>query len=682
MGKKRENKDSDLEKWVTAETKGYVDPNAQPPKGISRRRALSVIGAGGAVGVGLLAGQDLWLDPITNRRRRRRRPGRVTTTTTQPPATSPSTSPPTTEPPPPPVLWSSPGAWDGGQIPGPDDIAVVKRPITLDIDTQVAGVQIEPSGQLIYDPAASHTLASEGNVVVHGLLQMRPANAATHHVLSFVGVNEGGFTGGHTDNPIDGDVGVWVMHAGVLDLQGASKAAWTNLAAEAGRGAPTIAVDDAAGWQVGDEIVVTPTEPAHGDEDHWEHHDRRMVTAVSGNQVSLNRPLDYAHPFVTVRQGVTHRPEVVNISRNVRIEGAADARAHVILLHAMRPQAMAWTGLRQLGPAGVLGRYALHFHMCGDGVRGSTLDGLAASDCGNHAFVVHLSNGVTLTDCVTHDTVDDAYWWDQGDQDTPDANPSDDVTYDRCLASYVHMGENPHTTAGFLMAAGAGNVARNCVATGIDGRSFGACGFRWTAHARDENKWIFEDNLTHNNRWSGIYYWQNHARRTIVDRFTCYHVAQGIFAGSYSNLVSYRDNILYGFTKKGLTIHATPGSPRETPDETITYEGMYVDAAGLTDYAVEIPKHVLDQGRTTLVSGCTFKGATQAQVAFTENGDINQLYDFVDCSFEGTPFWLHDGVPDNSQIRVMGGTHGGMMVHPAGGPGRAQAAWNATTTAI
>ena len=56
----------------------------------------------------------------------------------------------------------------------------------------------------------------------------------------------------------------------------------------------------------------------------------------------------------------------------------------------------------------------------------------------------------------------------------------------------------------------------------------------------DQNTWTFEDNVAHNNRHSGIYVWQNGAPRTIITRFTGYHCDQGIFAGSYQNLVSYR----------------------------------------------------------------------------------------------------------------------------------------------
>ena len=81
------------------------------------------------------------------------------------------------------------------------------------------------------------------------------------------------------------------------------------------------------------------------------------------------------------------------------------------------------------------------------------------------------------------------------------------------------------------MGAGDGNVARGCVATGIQGGAESSAGFHWPSHSRNDQVWTFEDNLAHNNRHSGIYFWQNGVPRTIVDRFTAYHCGQGIFAG-------------------------------------------------------------------------------------------------------------------------------------------------------
>jgi hypothetical protein len=373
---------------------------------------------------------------------------------------------------------------------------------------------------------------------------------------------------------------------------------------------------------------------------------------------------------------------VLNLSRNVRIQGEADARAHVMFLHSTVPQKVGWLGLRYLGPKAILGRYSLHFHMGGDAVHGSTVEGAVAYDTTNRAFVPHLSNGVAFTDCVVHDSVRDAYWWDPaGEGQEAGEVPSDDILWDRCVASYIDYGEGDgeaHSNSGFMMGAGARNIARNCVAVGVRGKSEGSTGFQWNAGSNDEtNPWTFEDNLAHNNTHSALFYWQNNAPKTIVDRFTAYNCGQGIYAGSYMNLVSYRDCNVYACADWGLNVRATPPG---VDGQTITYDGMYIDQAGRSDLAVKIEEHTLSDDKITVFTKGTFKGANQAQVGFPTGGELRQNYDFVDCTFEGNAFYLAEGVPTDSRIKVQGGNLGSLMVHPPGGPGQAKAEWNGSVT--
>jgi hypothetical protein len=576
--------------------------------------------------------------------------------------------------------WSDPATW-GGKVPGAGDRATVTRPVLLDVDARVKGVLIQAGGQLVFDPATTHTLTSTANVVVQGTLRMRPSSAGVQHLLVFAGVNEARFVGGPSHAVVDSDVGLWITGAGVLDAVGSSKTAWTHLAAATAAGAGSITVDQARNWRVGDEIVVTPTE-RHDYGDHFKHHDRRKIKAISGTTVTLDRALSYAHPFVTVKPGVTHKAEVLNLTRNVRIEGTATGRAHVMQLHGTKPQTLGWLALRYMGPRQVLGRYALHIHMAGDGSRGSTVTGAVAADSANHAFVPHLSNGIGFTDCLVHDSLNDAFWWDlAGDGQESGDVPSHDILWDRCVASFIqHLdGEEAHSNSGFSMGAGKGNVARRCVATGVSGRSEGATGFQWGAGSNDEtNPWVFEDNLAHNNTHSGLFYWQNNAPKTTIDRFTAYNCGQGIYAGSYINLVSYRDCTVYGCADWGLNVRATPSGV--SGPTTITYDGMYIDQAGRGEYAVLIQEHTLSDDKVTVFTKGTFKGATKAQVGFPSGGELRQMYDFVDCTFSGNALWVARGVPANSQIRLIRSNVGSVSVHPTGGPGTAKPAWNATAT--
>jgi hypothetical protein len=643
----------------------------------SRRQVLGMAGAGGLVGAGLLANR--WIDDEPASSTGGAGPSSTTTT--------PTTAAPTTAPPPAaPVvaLWSDPATW-GGAVPGEADVAVVDKPVLLDVDARVAGLRIGAGGDLTFDPAQTRTLESSGNVEVSGVLRARPERADVVHRIGFVGVDESIFVGDHTMEPYETDVGLWVLAGGALDLQGSRKRPWTNLVSAADAGATSIAVADASGWQVGDEIVVTPTEPTTVD-GYAEHHDRRVVTGVSGSTVSFDQPLEFPHPEVTVRPGVVRRAEVLNLTRNVRVEGTPEGRTHVIVVGAGRPQTVGFVGLRHTGPqrdgVPVIGRYAMHFHMDQDATQGTLLEGLVAFEGGNHAFVSHTSHGITMRECIAHDQFEDPFWWDQSDEDHPsDMIPTNDLVYDRCVASHVKSTEESrYGISGFTLGAGSGNIARGCVATGVLGGDESTSGYNWPTDSRDENTWVFEDNIAHNCDATGIFFWQNEVPRTIVDRFTAYHDARGVLAGAYSNLASYRDGTIYACAHAGLVINAVPEVPRNSPDETITYEGMYVDQAGLTDFAVEVTEHVVGSERATLVTGSQFAGGNVAQVGFPEGGEYPQVYTFTDCTFAGNAFWLADDLTDVVDIRVSDGVHGAIVVRPAGHEGELNDTWNAAVS--
>ena len=86
----------------------------------SRRQVLTMAGAGGLVGAGLLANR--WInDEPTSATSEVPRP-----TTTAPPATAAETTVPPAPEPPPVALWSDPATW-GGTVPGEADVVVSQR---------------------------------------------------------------------------------------------------------------------------------------------------------------------------------------------------------------------------------------------------------------------------------------------------------------------------------------------------------------------------------------------------------------------------------------------------------------------------------------------------------------------------------------------------------------------------
>jgi hypothetical protein len=116
----------------------------------------------------------------------------------------------------------------------------------------------------------------------------------------------------------------------------------------------------------------------------------------------------------------------------------------------------------------------------------------------------------------------------------------------------------------------------------------------------------FEDNLSHNNDGSSIYFWVNNTPSSVIDRFTAYRHRLGIRAGSYTNLVSYRDTKVHACRDMGILVIAVPSVPDEDDpsDLTVTYENLYVDQAGMSDDAFEIGGHVVESTQVTRVIGC------------------------------------------------------------------------------
>jgi hypothetical protein len=185
--------------------------------------------------------------------------------------------------------------------------------------------------------------------------------------------------------------------------------------------------------------------------------------------------------------------------------------------------------------------------------------------------------------------------------------------------------------------------------------------------------------MAHNVRHSGIYFWQNGKPRTLVSGFTAYHCGQGIFAGSYANFVSYSDCNVYACKNDGVVVSALPAKGTNGVDDTIRYKNMYVDQAGLSDFAMRMTKHLGRGGKVTEISDSTFMGGRVAQIGLPEGGDHPQLYDFVNCTFTGNEFWLVDDVSAETELRVINGSTT-YTVRPADQQGTPAPQWNAVTT--
>ncbi len=590
-----------------------------------------------------------------------------TTTTGVPPTTTPTSTPPTSTPPTTIPPTNCDRVFTGGQ--------------------SLTGFTVPADEVWCLDPGVSTTIDSSANVVVNGTLVMRPASPAVIHRLRFVGIDESKFVGGG-ENVVGSDVGLWVMGAGRLDVGGAKKTPWTNAQAISAGASSITLTEPPVGWKVGDEITITPT-AAPTVTEHHDTYDSATITAINTTVVSLSTPVRNAHPAVAVTPAKTQFPEVLNLTRNVQIEGTATGRSH-IFIRSTRPQSIGYAQIRHMGPRKpnpeyaylnqgyslkVLGRYGLHVHHAEDGSRGSLIEGVVMRDNGNHSFVPHLSNGITFRQNIAHDVMETAYWWDGADENRSEGDPSNDILFDRNVASKVTAdplsGRDFIELSGFWIGRGGPptfggdvqDVAIGNVAVGVAGGDR-ASGFIWPADS--EGIWRFEDNVAHNNREDGAFFWQTTSSVHPIDRFVSYHNGRyGVFSGGYSANTHWNDAVLYGNGITQLFGHGTVLVITADPSLRQHWRNSVFDGAGISPYAAilaggVVPPDGIRSNVPSEITNGTFRGYTTAAIRveqvtnFTPYGAYWKL---IDNDYgAGNTFSFASDINRDTKVEVQTGT--------------------------
>jgi hypothetical protein len=569
--------------------------------------------------------------------------------------------------------WSDASTW-GGRTPGEGDTPVISAGHTVTHDqasTTVSGVNVNSGGTLQFDANKSTSLLSSRNIVIYGRLVMRPSSASAAQLIQFINVNENGFIGSGHDI-IEGDIGLWVMGAGQLDISGARKKSWTRATGSVNRGATSFTVQDANGWNTGDTIFIVPTDKPEPNTNDWDDRlqtsvdsfgvkfERRKITGISGNNIQLDQALNYDHLAVSTDSGKTWTAEVGNITRNVSIEGTEKGRAHIFIRSSM-PQSIYYMAGRFLGArkgAGrsslVSGRYGLHFHHCNEGSRGSMVEGCSLSDLGNRAYVPHTSHGVTMNNNIAFTVMEASFWWDFQEL-------SHETIWDGNLTAYVKWNGMENGSRGMEMNMGDGNIAKNNVVV------FAHCGdehnqgaYVWNADS--EGVWIFENNLSHSNR-SGMFVWQNTGNNHTIVNQESYNDHLGVFHGAYINSYTYTGGY---FHNSLVRVKATSGNNSGVRFEKVTFDG-----AGKRPYVVEVfPSPVGSGGDFNAFRECTYKGYSDVAVmmnTFSLPGEkANKHVGLIQCTFTGRQTGFLSSSVYESKIYVQPAAGEPSMVSQAG----------------
>ncbi len=549
--------------------------------------------------------------------------------------------------------WSDPATW-GGVTPGVGDTPSISNGhnVVYDLTTGTfSGVLITIGGTLTFDPTKNTLLQSSKNFIVEGILRMKSANATITQTLRFINIDETKFVGGGM-NVLDTDIGLWVMGGGQLDLEGARKTSWTNATGSIAAGATTAGVTSTTGWLAGDEISIAPTEPPTVGAAYTGGFDEKTITAVSATAITLNSGTVRPHPKVNN----AWTAEVMNLSRNVKVEGTPTGRAH-IFIRSTNVQNIKFVAIRYMGPRKdrngdgikelVAGRYGLHMHHCMNGSRGSLIEGNVIRDCWNHSYVPHISHGVVFLDNIAYNVLETAFWFDPGD-------PTNDVVFDHnivAICKYIQGSLNfnaedapTFSSSGFALNTGDGCVCKNNVVVGGSiGDVADGGAYNWEA-VINEGVWIFTGNVAHNNA-CGLRVWQNSTRNHVIEDFICYHNGLGIFHGAYANSYTYNGGWLYG-NGNGMTIKAA-----SVNSNRVRLENFIIDGAGITDYGVEVIHSPLPGDRPVILIRVTIRNCKIAALNDSANPEVHST-DMIHCDVTG-PLLLAPSAVAGETIRVM-----------------------------
>src|ERR1044071_534412 len=152
--------------------------------------------------------------------------------------------------------WSDASTWPDKKVPGRDAVVTIDRDldVILDVSPQpLHGLTI--NGKLSFADNKDLELTTEW-IMVHGELEIgTEAKPHTHQATITLTDNVKGEDFGGLGGNDRSDRGIMLM-GGTLNLHGDRTNSWTKLSSTANAGATSIEVLNAAGWRVGDQIVL------------------------------------------------------------------------------------------------------------------------------------------------------------------------------------------------------------------------------------------------------------------------------------------------------------------------------------------------------------------------------------------------------------------------------------------
>jgi hypothetical protein len=326
--------------------------------------------------------------------------------------------------------WSAPATWEGNAVPGAGARVLVREGHRVEYDVKSEAVirGLNVSGTLAFAPDRDTLL----NV---GLIKIQPGDGYSeegfdcdHAAGERPGSPRPALLVGTPDRPIDaGKTAVIRLHfvegmnketcpavvccGGRWESHGQPMGrTWVKLGATAKSGDTAVSLaEPVTGWKAGDRVILTGTQ-THGAAKTASTTEERVIAAVEGTRLTLDKPLTMSH----LGDG-DYRGEVANLSRNVVVESAdpAGVRGHT-MYHKGSAGSLSYTEFRHLGKKGVLGKYALHYHLARDTMRGSFVVGNSIWDSHNRWLTIHGTDYLVARDNVGYKSAGHGFFLEDG----------------------------------------------------------------------------------------------------------------------------------------------------------------------------------------------------------------------------------------------------------------------------
>ena len=304
------------------------------------------------------------------------------------------------------VRWSDPAAWPDRKVPGEGDAVTIARDTEVVLDVAPPALRsLTVDGKLSFANDRDIELKTEWIYLRGGELEIGTA-ARPHTRQATITLTDN--VPGEDINTM-GDRGIMLLR-GTLSLHGDREHTWTKLSKTAEAGSSRIEVLDASGWRAGDEIVLASTDfdPRQAE--------RRTISAINGNTITLDRPLEYMH-FGQITFGVDERGEVGLLTRNIRIQASEDSEqtyfgGHIMAMAGSRMQ-VSGVELSRMGQHLTLARYPIHWHLIGEG-QGQYIRNASIHDTFSRCVTVHGTNNLKIENNVTFNTVGHCFFLEDG----------------------------------------------------------------------------------------------------------------------------------------------------------------------------------------------------------------------------------------------------------------------------